>query len=392
MSGATARQNTANSGGFAPPNFQQQNMMARAAILAQSSNMVQQIAAGTVTAPGSTNNVINISPRLVGLCKRFWIEIAATVTNTATTAITLSELGPSTVLSNVQFFDLSNNVRINTAGWHLHMISSAKRGRVYGSAVTTDSPVGFGNNVNTVIQAPATIAAAGSATINMLYEVPLTYSDTDLRGAIWLGVTNATANLQFTINPAPIAAAAPGVLGLYYGGTGSISSLTYTISQNYLDQLPVGKKGVILPINDIATVYLLNNTTQQNMTANQDFPIPYSNFRDFLSTTALFLNGTALNAGSDVAYWAIQAANYVNFMKFDPTLAALWARNTFGDDLPKGMYYFSHRHKPISTAQYGNTELVLNASTVNANANLYLGYEQFALVNLIAQAGALSIA
>ncbi len=391
MSGASARQNTANSGGTSPVNYQQQNMMARAAILAQSSNMVQQIASGTVTSPGTTNNVINISPRLVGLCKRFWIECTAVVTNTSTAAVTLSELAPSTLLSNVQFVDLSNNTRINTAGWHLHLVSSAKRGRVYGSAVTTDSPVGFGNNVGTVINAASTIAATANATLHMLYEVPLTYSDTDLRGAIWLGVTNATANLQLTVNAAPFATA-PNLLGLYQGGSGSISSFTYTVSQNYLDQLPVGKGGVVLPINDIATVYLLNNTTQQNMTANQDFPVPYANFRDFLSTTAIFLNGTSLNAVTDIAYWAIQAANYVNFLKVDPTLMSLWARNTFGDDVPVGMYYFSHRHKPISTAQYGNTELILNASTVNIGANLYLGYEQFAQVNLIAQAGALAIA
>lgn len=393
MSGAvSARQNTPNSGAASPVNFQQQNMMARAAILAQASNMVQSVASGTVSNPGTTNNVINVSPRLVGLLKRFWIECSATITNTATTAITLSELSPATLLSNVQFNDLSNNVRINTSGWHLHTVSSAKRQRPYGAAFSSDSPIQFGNNVKTVIQAPATIAGSGSATVNMMYEVPLTYSDTDLRGAIWLGVTNATANLQFTVNPAPIAAA-PNLLGLYNGATGgSITSFTYNVYQNYLDQLPVGKGGVVLPINDIATVYLLNNTTQQNLTANQDYPVPYANFRDFLSTTAIFLNGTSLNPGTDVAYWAIQAANYVNFLKIDPNIMALWARNTFQADVPTGMYYFSHRHKPISTAQYGNTELILNASTVNSGANLYLGYESFALVNLIAQAGALAIA
>jgi hypothetical protein len=79
-------------------------------------------------------------------------------------------------------------------------------------------------------------------------------------------------------------------------------------------------------------------------------------------------------------------------MKTDPFINSLWSRNQIGDDWPVGTYYFSHRHKPISTLQYGNRELILNASTVNSGAKVYVGYEQFAQINLIAQAGALSIA
>ena len=117
-----------------------------------------------------------------------------------------------------------------------------------------------------------------------------------------------------------------------------------------------------------------------------------SRLHDFLSTFAIFDNGGTLNVGSDVNSWGIQAANFINFQKYDPTLSAAFSRNYISDDWPKATYYWSHRHKPISTAQFGNTELVLNASTVNANAKLYIGYEMFALVNLVAQAGALAVA
>lgn len=397
MSGTmNARQNTANSGGMSADQLKQQNALARALILNQAVNMTQSIASGTVATPLPNNNVINISPRLVGLCKRFWIELAVTITNNhATDVLSLTNWNIANLLSQVVFTDLSNNVRIQTTGWHLHAVASAKRGMPYMSAGTTDSPVKFGSNYN-VIKAPATIAAAGgTGTVYMIYEVPLAYSDTDFRGAIWLGVTNATANLQMTINPTPFVAAATDQSLAVYTGTAvnaTISTFTYNIYQNYLDQLPVVPgKGIVLPVNDLSTVYLLNNIVQSNIVANQDFPIPFANFRDFLSTTIIFANGTAQNAGTDVNYWAIQAANYVNLQKTDPLLLSGFSRNMIGDDWPSGAYYFSHRHKPISTMQYGNQEIILNASTVNANAKCLVGYEQFALVNLIAQAGALNI-
>ena len=297
-------------------------------------------------------------------------------------------------MQQVVFTDLSNNVRIQTAGWHLHAVASAKRQRPYMSANLTDSPVGFGSNW-AVISAPSTIArGGGTGTIKFIYEIPLAYSDTDFRGAVWLGVTNATATLTATINPQPfVATGSDPTLAIYQGSTNAvITSVTYNCYQNYLDQLPVNNQGaVILPVGDISTVYLLNNVTQTGIVANQDFPTPYANFRDFLSTTVIYDNGGTLGVGADVNYWSIQAANYINYIKSDPFLIAGWSRNMIGDDWPVGTYYFSHRHKPISTMQYGNQELILNASTVNANAKLYVGYEQFALVNLIAQAGALAI-
>jgi hypothetical protein len=371
-----------------------QNAQARAAILAQSVNMVQSIAGGTVTAPGNTQNVVNIVPRLVGFCKRFLLEIVATVTNAdPANDLTITEWGPANILQQVIFTDLSNNIRIQTAGWHLFALSSVKRGRPFGSVFLNDSPISFGSHWP-VVNAPVTIPRGTSATINIIFEIPLSYSDTDFRGAIWLGVTNATANLQFTINPNPtVAAGADGTLAMYTGtALASITSLTYNVYQNYLDQLPTGKNGIVLPVNDISTVYLINNTTQTSIVANQDYPIPYANFRDFLSTFAIYDNGGTLYSGADINYWAIQAANYVNTIKVDPYIVALWTRNMLQTDLPQSSYYFSHRHKPISTIQYGNQELILNANTVNANAKILLGYESFALVNLIAQAGALAIA
>jgi len=397
--GSAARTTTPNSGGTSSQQLQAQNAAARRAILAVSQNMAQSIQRATIANPGSSNNVVNLEARPVGFLKRFWIEVVATIQNNSlTNDISLTPWGPANLFSNVQFIDLSNNTRVNCSGWFLHQVATAKRGRPYGSAFVNDGPVGYGSNY-AVMSATPVIAAGGAntGTVRMIFELPITYSDTDFRGGIWLGVTGNTAQLQLTINPNPSALTyAQGgdpVLAIYQGSAdATITSLTYNVYQNYLDQMPRGQNNqVILPINDISTVYLLNTVVPPiNLAPNTDIPIPYSNFRDFLSTSIIFDNGGQLNPGTDVVYWAIQAANYVNMINVDPAIMALWTRNMIQDDMPVGSYYFSHRHKPISVLQFGNQYLVLNASTVNAGAKLYVGYEMFALVNLVAQAGALT--
>jgi hypothetical protein len=400
MSGSqSARQSTPNSGGTSSAQLQNQNAAARRAILAVSQNMAQVIQGGTITNPGNANNVLNLEARPVGFLKRFWVEVVATIQNSdASNDVALTPWGPANIFSNVQFVDLSNNTRINCTGWFLHQVATVKRGRPYGCAFLNDGPVDYGNNYP-VISASPFIPKGGTntGTVRMIFDVPISYSDTDFRGGIWLGVTGNTAQLQFTINPNPgsqtYAQGGDPTLAIYQGSNNvQITSLTYKVYQNYLDQMPRGQNGqIVLPINDISTVYLLNTVIPPiNLTNNQDVPIPYSNFRDFLSTSVIFDNGGQLNNGSDVNYWAIQAANYVNMINVDPAIMALWARNMIQDDMPVGSYYFSHRHKPISVLQFGNQYLVLNASTVNVGAKLMVGYEMFALVNLVAQAGALT--
>jgi hypothetical protein len=103
-----ARQSTPNSGGTAGQQAQAQNRAARSAILSNAENMVQPIYTVTVATPGSNNNVITLQPRMVGLLKRFWVEVVATITNNdANNDITLTPFGPANLLSSVLFTDLS---------------------------------------------------------------------------------------------------------------------------------------------------------------------------------------------------------------------------------------------------------------------------------------------
>lgn len=377
------------------------NQMQRDAVLTNSVEMTQQIFSTILPAPVAGANVLNIVPRNVGLIKRFIIEISGTYTSVGAAAPTAYGLG--NLLTNVQFTDLSNNQRINTNGPHLAILKQVKHktsdpasspvsasqsdaGMVAGEFVAAGALPNF---PVIVYPMPATAAAAFRA----VFEVPLAYSDNDLRGAIYANVVNATMQLQLTLNPLPAPGGTDNTLAVWGTATGAITNVTVTVYQQYLDQLPIGKQGVILPMMDLSTVYELKTTQFQNIPAVQDFPVAYANFRDFLSTFVIF-NSTGATAGlkngSDVNYWALQSANFTNIWKIDPLLAAQIVREIIQSDLPLGTYYFSHRKKPISTTQYGNMQLVLNAAAVSGTPYLLVGWEDFAQVNVLTQAGSLS--
>lgn len=368
------------------------NFQARQLLVTNGLNMWQQINVQTfnTNVPGT---VITIPLRNVGYVKKLYVEILCTVTRSAAETQTRTPFGPANIFSNIILTDLSNNQRINTAGWHMHMLATARRGKAFGAAYTNDSPVDIGSNYNVMI-APTSFGA-GSQTIRMFYEIPLAYSDTDLRGGIYASTVNATFQLQLTVNPNFfISSTGNPVLAVYQSNSadlGVISEMTVRTYQNYLDQVPMGRNGPILPIQDLSQAYLINNTAVQALAVSQDNVIPYANFRDFLSTFFIFDQGGTLNAGTDVNYWALRSANYTNIFNLDPYITALiGARNLISDDYPAGMYYFDFRQKPINTIQYGNMEMVLNPSSVaGATSQLLVGYEAMAIINQVTQAGSL---
>lgn len=349
----------------------------------------QMIPLTAVTFDPRNQQTLTITPNYAGLLKGFLLECTATISNTnagsSGAAATLTGLGPANLLSNITFTDLSQYQRINTTGWHMAMINTVKRHRPYGIVSTlTSSPVGYGNNFTTLISATASIASGGTGTVNFFYYVPITYSDHDLRGVIDLAVTNANCNLAITPNQSAGVASGDATLSMYTGNSCVITSFTVKPYQHYIDQVPRMKNGgTVCPPKSQSIMYQLTNTNLAGMTVGQDFPMPYANFREFLSTMVIFDNGGTLNPGTDVNWWRLQAANTYNYYNVDPKVQALAVRNDIGTDLPSGLTYFNHRNKVLSTQQFGNQSLILNASTVNAGAVALIGYEMFGVTNLV---------
>jgi hypothetical protein len=371
-----------------------QNSAARQLILANALDEWQQLFSNSFTSGPGT--VINVPLRNVGLNKRLVVEVAATISGSAGVTHKLTTLGLANFFSQVILTDLSNQQRINTSGWHLTAIASAKARLPYGSAVTAlDTPFGYGNNYTQVQSAPALITGTQSASnVFHMLEIPLAYSDSDLRGAIYANVVNATFQVQLVVNSNMfVTSTADATLAVYQSNGTTLATLptfTVTIYQNYLDQIPIGKNGAaILPLYDLSTAYLLNNTTLSAIVANSQYPIPYANFRNFLSTTVVYDNGGVLNPGTDILNFSIQSANFTNIIQIDPKIVSLWARLRLQDDFPTGMYYFDHRTKPLNTIQYGNLQLIVTPTTAGANAAFLVGFESMALINQVTNAGSL---
>lgn len=398
------------------------NALARQAIMARAQPMLQSIFSQTVTP--ANQGVLTIYPKNVGLITGFWVKVVTTVSNGSAVQVNLTDFGPSNVLSLIQFNDLNNNTRLQTTGWHLSTINSWRNRRPFASALigengnntgiqTTggsfqgqDSPLNVGSNW-TAISAPKTIAASGTGTVTMWYYVPLAYNwqQADLRGAVYANVVNATMQLFLGFAGANgqgavcVANGADSTQSMYVGNAGgsvaavTLSSATVTVYQEYLDQLPLGNNGVLLPILDLATIYELKQTLVTAITAGVDFPYQYANFRQFLSTLAIYINtgsSGARGTGADINYWALQSANFTNLWKIEPALAAIAVRNHMACDLPPGAYFFDSRAKPIQTTQYGNMQLILNAITAASNPYMLVGVEDFAVVQTLSQAGSLA--
>ena len=388
---------------------QQLNALASQLVLGQAVEMQQQVYAQLVDPTKQT--VLNINPRNVGLIKGFIVEIIAHFQNTGTVALTPTDFNVDNLLSQIVFTDLNNNTRIQTTGWHLGLMNSIKARRPYGSALVNgtgiDAPVNYGSNWaveslgsgGTSLAAPSGSTAGASTTLKHRCYIPLAYSDRDLRGAVYANVINNTMVLQLTLNSNPVAVNTSDTLNAIYkgaaGAAGALSQVQVNVYQIYLDQLPRSTNGApVLPILDLSTIYELKNTAFSNMSSGTDFPVQYPNFRDFLSTVAVFSpDGAARNVGSDINYWAVVSANFTNIWKLPPEIIAMKTRQIIGSDLPPGCYYFNSRQKPISTVQFGNMQLLINpAGTIGTGSYLQIGWEDFALVNTLTQAGSLPAA
>lgn len=404
----------------------QVNSIARQAIRARSVRMLQQIYTTAGTTQAATP-VITVNPRNVGLINGFWVKVTGLVTNGSGVTIDSSDFGPSNLLSMIQFNDLSNNTRIQTPGWHVGLINSWKGKRPFGSAFlgvggtntgnltsagtalsaqqqAFDDPVNYGSNW-TVNSGPSSLLTMDTGQVTYWYYVPLAYNPDapnmpDLRGAVYANVLNATMQLLLTINPnVCVAAAHDSTSSMFVGASaGSVSAVTLTavgitVYQDYFDQLPVSNQGVLLPILDLATIYELKQTINAPPTVGNDFPYQYANFRDFFSTVAVFVNNGSTGArgtGADVNYWALQSANFTNIWKVEPALAAIPVRQHLGADMPPGTYFFDSRNKPISTTQYGNMQLILNAATAASAPYVLVAVEDLALVQTLSMAGSLA--
>lgn len=376
-----------------PAQMQAENDAIRRFVVENTIKMEQQIFSQNVDISAQT--VINLGANAIrnaGLLIGFIVEVSGEVTNGATDAAAITAFGTANLVRQFRFDDLSNYTRIQTSGRHLALLNTVRQGYAYGGAYTPNLPIDYGNNFN-VFEGPATIAADATAQLRQVYYLPISYSPSDLRGAMYMATVAASTNLQITLNDAPFTAAGNPVDKVYSGNANGAwtDTVTVTVTQVYLDQIPRGTNGApLVPVLDLDTVYDIKETTFSGMTENQDFPMAYSNYRAFLSTIVVYDNNGLLGDGDEVNYWSLASANFTNLFKLSPKIVALKARMATMADMPPGTYMFDSRSTPINTINFGNMELNLNAADVaGAASRCIVGYEAFARIGQLKVASSL---
>jgi len=135
----------------------------------------------------------------------------------------------------------------------------------------------------------------------------------------------------------------------------------------------------------------LNNTAGGLPVINQDNGYAFVNARQYESVAFVFDNNGTLNInGTDINYIAVTSANFTNILRWDGMMAGLTERDILGNDFPRGTRYLDFRHRPISTDQYGNMQLLVNPSSVLGSAATFLfGWEAYGVIGQVSQGGSL---
>jgi hypothetical protein len=411
------------------------NMAIRKAWLNSSAPLIQAVAFAAPTYAAGQATVVNMLGSATGLIRKFYLVVTGTLNATSGVFLPTPPFGMTNLLSNITFTDLNTRVRHNTTGPHMHLIQACRRGWVPGMALpawamseSVTPPASAGAVLNETIgstgggagwgfnmlsgggaqlgflcnSAPSTFTGGTAKNFQWVWEIPVAYTDTDLRGTIWANQVTANNLLSFTINPnfflsnqagaADLSASAYSTVTNPIGTTlPTLTNLKFTLYQDMFVQGPQDKNGqIMLPQVDMAYSYNLLMVPAQALQANSDnvfFAAPNRQILSHILMWDNYLYATA-PAGSDVTSIKIQIANSLVMRQMEPGILAYWTRNLLGTDMPMGSaggsgtakvdfttYYIDTRRRPLNVQTSGNIGIYFNPNTVNAGAALNIGYE-----------------
>lgn len=380
-----------------------QSMAVRQDILANAIPILQNVKSGTMTYAAGSPTTVNMLAQNVGLIRRFYLVISGTLNCAGGHTLTASKFGLANLLSNVQFTDQNNRLRINTTGAHLHFNASEKRRRPFGAAFVAATGIsdttGLGDNYPVEV-APSSVSGGTAQNFTWIWEIPVINSNTDLSGAIYANQTTSNNQLQFTLNPSAFVYNADPYNAAYTTDAAlattlpTLTNLTWTLYQDFLDQLPQDNAGfAVLPQQDISWAVVLQYINPGAQVAGVDNLYALPPFNVYQNLTLFWDNYTfngAGGAGSDITYIKVQISNTYVLKQWDPLMLAVLTRNILGVDLPGavgatgfsgGVYSLDFRHKPLSVQQLSSTNIVFRPTTVNAGASLNIGQEYLWFAN-----------
>lgn len=390
----------------APTPTPAQNLAIRQNILANSIPVIQNVRSGSMSYVAGSPTTVNMLASNVGLIRRFFLVLNGTVNCAAAHTATPSVFGLPNLISNIQFTDQNNRLRINTTGMHLHLAASEKRRRAFGAAQIASTgfsdPTGLGQNFPVQVTTGA-VSGGTAQNFTFILEIPVTNSNTDLSGAVYANQTTSNNQIQFTLNPNAFVYSADSYTAAYTMDAAlatslpTLTNLTWTLYQDFLDQLPVDNTGfAVLPPQDISWALCYQNINPGVQVAGADNLYALPPFNVYQNLMLFWDNYTfngASGVGSDVDYLKVQISNTYVLKQYDPKILAVLTRNILGCDMPGrvgssgvsgGVYSLDFRHKPLSVNQLSSTNIVFHPNTVQSGAALSIGQEYLWYANAAA--------
>lgn len=356
----------------------QANAMMRQALLATAPRMRKNVQTASNVAGGTTR----IKLFNVGVITKLQLYVTAALT-IGTAVATASAKAPWNLISRVRLTDYDGTDRINISGFQLFVLNCVRERALYG----------YHNFSNTAaFTNPSVPTAVGNGTLSFFMDVPLAFDVDnpvvqlqDLRGAIL--AQTAVGEMYLSIDWITSLYANGDVDSLYSGAATSTVAgnganyISVTLWQEYLLPQAVGGNGEIpLPSIDLMTVYELNGNlrSSDNLAVNTEKLISYPNVRSVIGAYFNYVQATTLTQGKVNGLRVI--ANGNNILVDHTELSQLMYQREYmyaNGDISPGVYFRTHRDKPIETALFGNVQMGITPNTVGANPYVEVMFESF---------------
>lgn len=312
----------------------------------------------------------------VGIITRLILSVRVNV-DIATNTATVSPKAPYNLINRVKVSDFDSTDRVNCSGFQLWMINSCRR--------RTAAGLNNGSKTNVLASPTVPTAVATGSELSFLIEVPLAYSDTDLRGALLAQTAVGEAYLYLDWNNLLYAS---GNDDAVYNGGGTVtvnsgSSITVDVYQEYLIPQTVGNQGPPFPVLDLMTVYELAGAirSSDNLSVGSEKLLNYPNQRAVIGAYFNYMNNGVMSpATTNISRFRL-IANGNNVIREYGPRDKLWDQRLAmiaNADLVPGAYFELHRDQPVETALYGNVQYGITPTVVTpGNTNIEICFESF---------------
>jgi hypothetical protein len=370
-----------NSAAASQASLQQRNMTARQMLLGSAPAFQKNLG----TFQGTNGQTTRVKLFNVGITTKLRLFVQATIT-IGTAAAVASTKAPWNLISRVRLSDYDGTDRVNLSGFQLFILQCVRNRALFGYQTTPQAAV-FTN--------PIVPTAVGNQTVQFFIDVPVAFDIDnpvvqlrDLRGAI-LSQT-AVGDMYLNVDWVNSLLSTTGDVDSLYSGSGTTTVvgnpvsnfINMTVFQQFLMPQAVDfQGGVPIPQIDLMTVYELagNVKSTDNIAVNTEKLMNYPNVRSVIGAYFNYVTGGAMAQGNISKLRTL--ANGNNTMVEATELAWLFEQRTWmwsdGDTVP-GVYWKTHREKPIETALYGNVQMGLTVNTASGgNQYVEQAFESF---------------